>query len=130
MSVVYRRNAENEPVSRIKMADYRVLVSMGRYSYLRNEAIIRKTPLTNTILRLPVCLVCRLVASVADESLGNTHTHTHRATTVTLAAHACRGLIIGEQERANLVVQLARFFYIYMYISSVDVCRNVLRNSK
>ena len=29
MSVVYGRNAENEPVSRIKMADYRALVSMG-----------------------------------------------------------------------------------------------------
>ena len=28
-SVVYGRNAENEPVSRIKMADYRVVVSMG-----------------------------------------------------------------------------------------------------
>ena len=28
-SVVYRRNAENEPVSRIKMADYRAVVSMG-----------------------------------------------------------------------------------------------------
>ena len=40
--------------------------------------------------------------------------------------------IIGERERANLVVQLARFFYIYIYryISGVDVCRNVLRNSK
>ena len=30
ISVVYGRNAENEPVSRIKMADYRALVSMGR----------------------------------------------------------------------------------------------------
>ena len=28
-SVVYGRNAENEPVSRIKMADYRALMSMG-----------------------------------------------------------------------------------------------------
>ena len=28
-SVVYGRNAENEPISRIKMADYRALVSMG-----------------------------------------------------------------------------------------------------
>ena len=28
-SVVYGRNAENEPVSRIKMADYCALVSMG-----------------------------------------------------------------------------------------------------
>ena len=28
-SVVYGRNAENEPVSRIKMADYRAVVSMG-----------------------------------------------------------------------------------------------------
>ena len=28
-SVVYGRNAENEPVSRIKMADNRALVSMG-----------------------------------------------------------------------------------------------------
>ena len=28
----------------------------------------------------------------------------------------------------NLVVQLARFFC--LYISGVDVCRNVLRNSK
>ena len=28
-SVVYGRNAENEPVSRIKMADYHALVSMG-----------------------------------------------------------------------------------------------------
>ena len=28
-SVVYGRNAENEPVSRIKMADYSELVSMG-----------------------------------------------------------------------------------------------------
>ena len=43
-----RRNAENEPVSRIKMADCRVLVSTGRYSYLRNEAIIRKMPNLNT----------------------------------------------------------------------------------
>ena len=25
-------------------------------------------------------------------------------------------LVIGERERANLVVQLARFFYIYVYI--------------
>ena len=41
MSVVYGRNAENEPVPRIEMADYRALVSMGSYSYLRNEAIIR-----------------------------------------------------------------------------------------
>ena len=43
-----RRNAENEPVSRIKMADCHALVSMGRYSYLRYEAIIRKTPFLNT----------------------------------------------------------------------------------
>ena len=28
-SVVYGRNAENEPISRIKMADNRALVSMG-----------------------------------------------------------------------------------------------------
>ena len=28
-SVVYGRNAENEPVSRIKMADYYARVSMG-----------------------------------------------------------------------------------------------------
>ena len=34
MSIVYGRNAENKPVSRIKMADYRALVSMGRCSYL------------------------------------------------------------------------------------------------
>ena len=38
-------------------------------------------------------------------------------------------VFIGERERANLVVQLARFFYRYN-ISGVDVCRNVLRNSK
>ena len=40
--------------------------------------------------------------------------------------------IIGERERAYLVVQTARFLYIYIYIfiSGVDVCRNVLRNSK
>ena len=57
-----RRNVENGPASRIKMADCCALVSMGRYSYLRNEAIIRKTPNLNTILRPPVCLVCRLVA--------------------------------------------------------------------
>ena len=31
-SIVYGKNAENEPVSRIKMADYRVLVSMGTYN--------------------------------------------------------------------------------------------------
>ena len=37
------------------------------------------------ILRPPVCLLCRLVASVADEGRGNTHS-------VTLAAHARRGL--------------------------------------
>ena len=30
--------------------------------------------LENTILRPPVCLLCRLVASVADEGRGNTHT--------------------------------------------------------
>ena len=29
-SVVYGRNAEKEPVSRTKMADYRALVSMGK----------------------------------------------------------------------------------------------------
>ena len=44
-SVVYGRNAENEPVSCTKMADYSELVS---YSYLRSEAIIRKTPHSNT----------------------------------------------------------------------------------
>ena len=31
-SIVYGKNAENEPVSRIKMADYRVLLSMGTYN--------------------------------------------------------------------------------------------------
>ena len=39
---------ENEPVSRIKMADNHALVVWERYSYLRNEAIIRKTPNLNT----------------------------------------------------------------------------------
>ena len=43
------------------------------------------------ILRQPVCLLC-LVASVADEGLGNTLTHTGQLYTVTLAAHARRGL--------------------------------------
>ena len=42
-------------------------------------------------------------------------------------------LLIAERERANLVVQLARFFYIYIYIY-IFVCmspyRNLLRNSK
>ena len=37
--------------------------------------------------------------------------------------------IIGERERAYLVVQLARFFCLFI-LSGVDVCRNVLRNSK
>ena len=60
------------------------------YSYLRNEAIIRKKPLANTILKPPVCLLCRLVASVAGEGRGNTLRHS--TTTVTLAAHARRGL--------------------------------------
>ena len=46
-----------------------------------------------------------------------TDTHTHGTTTVTLA-HARRGLI-GERERANLVVQLARIFYIiYPHVPS------------
>ena len=27
-------------------------------------------------------------------------------------------IIVGERERANLVVQLARFFYIYIYFST------------
>ena len=59
-----------------------------------------------------------------------THTRTHRPSTVTLA-HVRRGLmklivtymyiikvctLLGERERAHLVVQLARFFYIYIYI--------------
>ena len=35
--------------------------------------------------------------------------------------------IIGERERANLVVQLARFFYIFVCMSPY---RNPLRNSK
>ena len=68
-SVVYERNAENEPVSRIKIADYRKYI-WERYSYLRNEAIIRKTPFINTSEHYTVCLVCRLVARVADEGRG------------------------------------------------------------
>ena len=44
--------------------------------------------------------------------------------------------IIGERELANLVVQLARFFYIYIYVyiylclSGRCTYRNVLRTSK
>ena len=41
--------------------------------------------------------------------------------------------IIGERERANLVVQLARFFYIShtsLYLSGRCTYRNVLRTSK
>ena len=48
MSVVYGRNAGNEPVSRIKMADYSELVSMGtlllsskRSHYTKNAKLIR-----------------------------------------------------------------------------------------
>ena len=76
-SVVYGRNAENEPVSRTKMADYRALVVYS--SYLRNETIIRKTPNlitsehdTETASMLTFCLV----ASVAGEGRGNTHSDT------------------------------------------------------
>ena len=36
---------------------------------------------------------------------------------------------IGERERANLVVQLARFFYIYIFVS-MSPYRNLIRNSK
>ena len=52
-----------------------------------SSTIARKT-LVNPILRPPVCLLCRLVASVADEGLGNTHSHPHRTTTVTLRIRA------------------------------------------
>ena len=45
-----------------------------------------------TILSPSVCLVCRVVARVADER----HGQTHRTTTVTLAAHARRGLMIND----------------------------------
>ena len=45
------------------------------------------------LLRPPVCLLCRLVASVADEGRGNTHSLTHTHTGQLLAAHARRGLI-------------------------------------
>ena len=89
-SVVYGRNAENEPVSRIKMADYSELVSMGRYSYLRNEAFIRKMPNLNTSDHdtEPVSMTS-LSRSCATSRLEPwTDTHTHGTTTVTLAAHA------------------------------------------
>ena len=38
-------------------------------------------------------------------------------------------VFIGERERANLVVQLARFFYIIMYIG-VDVMFYVILNKR
>ena len=44
---------------------------------------------------------------------GHTYTHTHRTTTVTLAAHACRGLIIP------YTVKLYSLYVVYiLYISS------------
>ena len=73
-SVVYGRNAENEPVSR---ADYRVLVVYS--SYLRNETILRKTPNLITSehdTETASMLTFRLVASVAGEGRGNTHSDT------------------------------------------------------
>ena len=44
----------------------------------------------------------------------HTHFPPHEPYIVANVLEAC---IIGERERANLVVQLARFFYIYIYIS-------------
>ena len=41
-----------------------------------------------------------------------------------------RKCIIGERERANLVIQLARFFYIYIPTGGRCTYRNVLRISK
>ena len=34
-----------------------------------------------------------LIAAILKISVGQTNTHTHKMTTVTLAVHACRGLI-------------------------------------
>ena len=47
--------------------------------------------------------------------------HVHQV--LAMYCTVCASLfVIGERERANLVVQLARFFYIYIYMS---VCRVV-----
>ena len=46
------------------------------------------------------------------------HNKIHIHNDAQAAVHVSRGIIaiIGERERANLVVQLARFFYIHLYI--------------
>ena len=61
------------------MADYRALVKYGNAIAISETKPLyeKRHTLANTILRPPVCLVCRLVARVADEGRGHTHTHTH-----------------------------------------------------
>ena len=57
-----------------------------------------------------------------------TDTQTHRPSTVTLAAHARRGIIIGERERANLYSRTTGAIFLYIY--GRCTYRNVLRISK
>ena len=65
-------------------------------------------------------MICGLYSYAKSEMLSNTHTHhTHRPSTVTLAAHARRGLIS---------VELSDAFtddYNYTVTLAVHVCRGV-----
>ena len=56
----------------IKMADY---LARGKPGNTLGSRIGCFTKNANTILNLPVCLVCYIVALVADERRGHTHTH-------------------------------------------------------
>ena len=74
-SIVYRRNAKNKVISRIKNGRLLCIRKFGNdiATYIWNEAIIRKT--LSPWVCLLSCVSTRWVAST------HTHTHTHRTTT-------------------------------------------------
>ena len=65
------------------------------------------------VLCMPAC-----VPMSAHPRSGSPHDDLHRSSIYDNRGHVevDRTAIISERERANLVVQLARFFYIYIYV--------------
>ena len=66
-SVVYGRNAENEPVSRIEMADYRALRKYGNsIAIFETKPLYEKHRINSGATTILSPLVCRVVARLAD----------------------------------------------------------------
>ena len=108
-----------------KMADYCAVEVWERYSYLRNEAIIRKTPnsfwshqdtKSVSMSSMSLSYVSRRWAAWTHK-----HTHTHSTTTVTLAAHARRGLTMYN----HTCTQSSASFSNVIYCGSTNWCTSI-----